>query len=151
MPGVGLGSSGLRWRLLPMALSELRFRKGKLSSHSLEQGWHANCSEKVRGPKDLKMLNWFMELNSIKNLSHCEKGSWLKSPALPAGSLGAAWAVAGSHCPWGALSIPPCPRNQRETQKWEPTGLSTYAAFVSALVLCLVSASTPGSQCVFCN
>jgi len=33
------------------------------------------------------MLNWFMELNSFKNLSCCEKGSWFKSAVLPAGRL----------------------------------------------------------------
>lgn len=47
VPRVGLESSGLRWRLLPMAPSEIRSQRGELSSHSLEQGWHANCSEKV--------------------------------------------------------------------------------------------------------
>lgn len=31
------------------------------------------------------MFNWLMELNSLKNLSCCEKGSWFKSPNLPAG------------------------------------------------------------------
>lgn len=33
------------------------------------------------------MPNWFMELNSLKNLICCAKGSWFKSPTLPAGRL----------------------------------------------------------------
>lgn len=50
------------------------------------------------------MLNWFMELTSLKNLSHCEKGSWLKSPAASlspqtqwgaSSGLGCDWEVAG--------------------------------------------------------
>lgn len=40
------------------------------------------------------MLNWFMELNSLKNLSRCEKGSGFKSShspsweAKPKGAMG---------------------------------------------------------------
>lgn len=43
----GSGEFWAALRLLPMAPSEIRSQRGELSSHSLEQGWHANCSEKV--------------------------------------------------------------------------------------------------------
>lgn len=73
--------------LAPWPCKMLRSQLDEISFRPLKPCKHANCSEKVWELKDLKMLNWFMELNSLKNLSCCEKGSWFKSPVLPAGKL----------------------------------------------------------------
>lgn len=92
----------------------------EISFHPLKQCKHANCSGKVWELNGLKMLNWFMELNSLKNLSCCEKGSWFKSPVLPAGRLSPSTlygASSGLVCDSAAAKQPGSPPGSWVAQK----------------------------------
>lgn len=105
-PGVGHRDPGLSLGLLPVTSSVLRSQPGEISFCSLKQCQHADCSEQVRGLKDLKMLNWFMELTSLKNLSRCEKGSWFKSPAASLSPQTRWGATSGLGCDWEVARQP---------------------------------------------
>lgn len=103
---MGQRDPGLSLGLLPVTSSVLRSQPGEISFCSLKQCQHADCSEQVRGPKDLKMLNWFMELTSLKNLSRCEKGSWFKSPAASLSPQTRWGATSGLGCDWEVARQP---------------------------------------------